>query len=254
MSRPPAQPPEKADLWARLRGATDARIGLGRSGDALPTGAMLRLQYAHALARDAVHAPLQARAIMDALEGLDAVVVESLAADRPTFLARPDLGRRLSQDARGRLAPGPYDVAFVLADGLCASAVAASGPAVAQALLARLPGWRAAPIVIARQARVALGDEIGALLEAEIVVVLIGERPGLSAADSLGAYITWRPAPGRLDSERNCVSNIRPAGLLPEEAAARIAWLLNAARRLRLTGVGLKEGYEPGEALDAPKG
>jgi ethanolamine ammonia-lyase small subunit len=246
--------PAPTDLFARLRRATDARIGLGRSGDALPTGAMLTLQHAHALARDAVHAPLEVADIVQALGGLDVIEVESLAPDRPTYLTRPDLGRRLSPSFRERLAPGPYDVALVLADGLCANAVAASGPAMAQALLARLPGWRAAPIVIARQARVALGDEIGALLGAEIVVVLIGERPGLSAADSLGAYVTWRPAVGRLDCERNCVSNIRPAGLLPDEAAARVAWLLNAARRLRLTGVELKEGYEPGRAVGAPRG
>jgi len=242
VSRPPARP----DVWARLRQATDARIGLGRSGHGLPTGAMLALQHAHALARDAVHTPLSVETVTAALAGLDTIPVDSLAGERRTYLTRPDLGRRLAAESRERLHPGDWDLAIVLADGLSPGAVAERGPAVARALLARLPGWRAAPIVVARQARVALGDEIGEQLGARMVVVLIGERPGLSAADSLGAYITWRPAVGRLDSERNCVSNIRPGGLPVDEAAARIAWLLTAAQGLQLTGVGLKDGYDPG--------
>ncbi len=251
MSRAPVRP----DAWARLRGATAARIGLGRSGAALPTAPMLALQHAHALARDAVRAPLDLDAVVGALGGLETIEVDSLAPDRRTYLTRPDLGRRLTAESRGRLAAGDWDLAIVLADGLSPAATAASGPAVARGLLARLPGWRAAPIVIARQARVALGDEIGALLGARMVAVLIGERPGLSAADSLGAYLTWRPEVGRLDSERNCVSNIRPAGLPPDAAAARIAWLLEAARGRRLTGVGLKDDVPPeGAQLPPPAG
>jgi ethanolamine ammonia-lyase small subunit len=240
-----SEPPARPDVWARLRNATDARIGLGRNGHGLPTRAMLDLEHAHALARDAVHTPFAVEVVIDTLQGLETVVVESLARERGVYLARPDLGRRLDQPSRDRLAPGDWDLAIVLADGLSPAAVAASGPAVVRALLARLPGWRVAPIVIARQARVALGDEIGARLGARMGVVLIGERPGLSAADSLGAYLTWDPRVGRLDSERNCVSNIRPAGLPAEAAAARIAWLLGAARGLGLTGVGLKDAFQP---------
>jgi ethanolamine ammonia-lyase small subunit len=242
--------PARHDVWARLRAATDARIGLGRSGDGLPTWAMLELQSAHALARDAVHAPLASEPIVAALVGLEAIEVESQAGDRRTYLTRPDLGRRLARAEAERLSPGDWDLSIVLADGLSPSAVAANGPALVHALLGRLPGWRIAPIVIARQARVALGDEIGALLGVAIVVVLIGERPGLSAANSLGAYMTWNPVVGRLDSERNCVSNIRPAGLSIPDAAARIAWLLNAARGGRLTGVGLKEAQFATPAIE----
>jgi ethanolamine ammonia-lyase small subunit len=244
------EPPARAEVWARLRGATAARIGLGRSGAGLPTAALLELEFADALARDAVHTPLASETIVATLRGLETIEVESQAGDRRTYLARPDLGRRLTPESRGRLLPAPRDLAIVLADGLSPAAVAANGPSVARGVLARLPQWRTAPIVIARQARVALGDEIGGLLGAMIVVVLIGERPGLSAADSLGAYITWRPAVGRLDSERNCISNIRPGGLSTEDAAARIVWLLNAARGAGLTGVGLREAQTGTPALE----
>jgi ethanolamine ammonia-lyase small subunit len=213
---------------------------------------MLALQYAHALARDAVHAPLDVRAVVLALDGLETIEVESQATDRYAYLTRPDLGRRLSPASAARLHRDRFDLAVVLADGLSAAAVAAGGPRLAHALLTRLPGWTIAPIVVATQARVALGDEVGGQQGAEIVVVLIGERPGLSAADSLGVYITWKPAVGRLDSQRNCISNIRPGGLSIDEAAGRIAWLLDAARRLRITGVGLKDGYERASAISGP--
>jgi ethanolamine ammonia-lyase small subunit len=243
-----SRPPVRTDVWARLRRVTAARIGLGRSGDGLPTSAMLDLQYAHALARDAVHTPLAVEAIVAALAGVQTIVVESLAGD--AYLTRPDLGRRLAPAEGDRLAADGCDLAIVLGDGLSAGAVAESGPPLVRALLARLTGWTPAPIVIARQARVALGDEIGARLGARIVIMLIGERPGLSAPASLGAYITWNPAVGRLDAERNCVSNIHPGGLSTDEAAGRITWLVNAARGLRLTGVGLKDGYLPHAAVE----
>jgi ethanolamine ammonia-lyase small subunit len=248
VSTAPAHP----DVWSRLRRATAARIGLGRSGDGLPTGALLELEAAHALARDAVHTPLAPAAILSGLGGLPMIEVESQAGDRRTFLERPDLGRRLAPAARARLAHGDFDLVVVLADGLSAGAVAASGPALARALLERLPGWRAAPILVAHQARVALGDEIGQALGAKLAIVLIGERPGLSAPESLGAYITWEPTLGRTDAERNCVSNIRRGGLAVDDAAARIAWLLRAARRLELTGVGLKDAYAGPAGLDPP--
>jgi ethanolamine ammonia-lyase small subunit len=241
------RPPVRTDVWARLRQVTAARIGLGRSGDGLPTTAMLDLQYAHALARDAVHTPLAVEAIVAALAGVQTIVVESLAGN--AYLTRPDLGRRLALADGDRLTAEGCDLAIVLGDGLSAGAVVESGPPLVHALLARLAGWTPAPIVIAREARVALGDEIGARLGARIVIMLIGERPGLSAPASLGAYITWNPAVGRLDAERNCVSNIRPGGLSIDEAAGRITWLVNAARGLRLTGVGLKDGYRPQAAI-----
>ena len=158
--------------------------------------------------------------------------------DRLTYLRRPDLGRRL--DPACELPRGDYDVAFVLADGLSARAVEAHAVPLLQACLARLQGWRIAPIVLAEQARVALGDEIGSRLNAACAAVLIGERPGLSAADSLGVYVTWQPQPGRQDSERNCISNIHGGGLDYEIAARMLVWLLTESRRRRLSGVGLK--------------
>jgi ethanolamine ammonia-lyase small subunit len=234
-----AEPP---DLW--LRGLTQARVGLGRSGAALPTAALLDFQLAHARARDAVHASFDAEALAAALGG---TVVASQAPDRATYLQRPDLGRRLA--AGSGLVRGDWDLAIMIGDGLSATAVAAHAAPVVAALLPLLRGWRVAPPVIARQARVALGDDVAAALGAQLVLVLIGERPGLSAADSLGAYLTFAPVAGTPDSRRNCVSNIRPPhGLGHGEAAARLAWLLNAARERRLTGVALKEAA----GADAP--
>jgi ethanolamine ammonia-lyase small subunit len=238
------------DPFAALRAATPARIGLGRAGQGLPTAAMLAFQLAHARAREAVFVDLDAPALAAVL-GPDTLVVSSQAASREAYLRRPDLGRRL--DRATRLPRGEADLAIVAADGLCAAALA-HAPSVIEALVPRLAGWRIAPLVVARQARVALGDEVAQRLGARCVLVLIGERPGLSAPDSLGAYLTWDPRVGRLDSERNCVSNIRPAGLPPAAAAAKLAWLLNEARRLGLSGVALKDRAEllaPPEATHA---
>jgi ethanolamine ammonia-lyase small subunit len=230
-----AEAPAKDPLEV-LRQATPARVALGRAGQGLPTAPMLAFQLAHAKARDAVHAALDVEALSAELGG-EVLVVKSAAPDRAAYLADPDLGRRLSSAA---LPHGDFDLAIVVGDGLSATAVQAHAAAVVAALGARLPGWRLAPVVIARQARVAIGDPIGEALGARAVVVLIGERPGLSAADSLGAYITWEPRPGRRDSERNCVSNIRSfGGLAPDQA--KIAWLLTEARRLQMTGVALKD-------------
>lgn len=247
------------DPWAELRAATGARVGLGRAGDALPTARVLELAAAHALARDAVHDPLVASALQAALPSVwaDGVVqVASAAPDRATYLRRPDLGRRLRDTDRALLAgraARPTDLAVILADGLSARAVHAHAPALLAAVLDRLEGWRIAPVVVAEQARVALGDEVGELLGARLVLVLIGERPGLSAPDSLGAYLTWDPRSGRRDSERNCVSNIRPPqGLTVDAAAVTIVNLLTAARNLELSGVDLKDDFasleEPGIA------
>jgi ethanolamine ammonia-lyase small subunit len=227
------------DPWEALRAATRARVALGRAGDALPTARELEFRAAHAAARDAVHAPLDAGAVRVALGG-DLLEVHSAAPDRPTYLQRPDLGRRLA--AGTSLPRADADLAVVIADGLSPRAVQEHAAGVTAALLERLPGWSVSPVVVAHQARVALGDEIGAALGVRAVVVLIGERPGLSAADSLGAYLTWEPRPGRIDAERNCVSNIRPPhGLTYAQAAGTLAALLTAARQLGASGVALKD-------------
>jgi len=233
----------RSDLWASLRAATPARIGLGRRGDAPPLEAMLAFQLAHARARDAVHTPLDVPALAASVR--DAIEVCSAALDRATYLRRPDLGRRLDAASRSALAgsagpEGGWDAVFVIADGLSATGVQQSAVSLLEACRARLIGWSVAPVVIATQARVALGDEIGALLQARLCVMLIGERPGLSVANSLGAYITWDPRIGRRDAERNCVSNIHPDGLSCAAAAERVTWLMTEARRRGLTGVALK--------------
>ncbi|MGY1829608.1 ethanolamine ammonia-lyase subunit EutC [Geodermatophilus sp. SYSU D01180] len=227
------------DPWAVLRSATRARVALGRAGDALPTHRELEFRAAHAAARDAVHSPLDVDAVRAALAG-EVLTVASAAPDRATYLQRPDLGR---QPAEGTALPRTgADLALVLADGLSPRAVQAHGPGLAAALLERLPGWSVAPLVVATQARVALGDAVGEALGVRAVVVLIGERPGLSSADSLGVYLTWDPRPGRVDSERNCVSNVRPPhGLSYAQAADTVAALLSSARELGASGVALKD-------------
>lgn len=230
-----ADPPALRD---RLRALTQARVALGRSGHGLPTRALLDFQLDHARARDAVHDVLTTEGFAAAL-GRPVIEVHSRAHDRATYLQRPDLGRVLAPDSR--LDATGDTLAIVVADGLSATAIHAHAASVVTALVDRLAGWRIAPVVLARQARVALGDEIGAALGVDLVVVLIGERPGLSAPDSLGAYITWQPRRGRRDSERNCVSNIRPPhGLGYATAAAVIAGLLDRARIAQITGVALK--------------
>ncbi|KQM66263.1 hypothetical protein ASE65_14585 [Sphingomonas sp. Leaf16] len=233
---------------------TQARIGLGRAGRGMATAPMLAFQLDHARARDAVHTPLDVAAVAAALSR-PAVVVDSNAADRPTYLTRPDLGRSLAPvplaELTARRGSG-CDLAIVLADGLSAAALHAHGAAVANGVMAALSDWRIAEPVIARQARVALGDAIGEALGAAIVLVLIGERPGLSAPDSLGAYLTWAPVTGRRDSERNCVSNIRPPrGLAYADACDTITWLLQEARRRGGSGVTLKDLRQSDHPRDA---
>ena len=241
------------DLMASLRHLTPARIALGRVGQALPTAAALDFQLAHARARDAVLAdwsiPELARAI-----ARPSIVVSSQAPEKQTYLQRPDLGRKLRPDSLARLKPADADVAFVLADGLSSAAPMRHAAPLLEALVACLPGWKIADIVIAERARVALGDAIGAALGARMVVVLIGERPGLSAPDSLGAYLTWAPAVGRTDNERNCVSNIRPPmGLGYADAADRISWLMIEARRLGHSGIALKDrSQRPADTISGP--
>ncbi|MEP9383214.1 ethanolamine ammonia-lyase subunit EutC [Nocardioides sp. KR10-350] len=239
-----------ADFWSRLRRTTPARIGLGRAGTGQPTAAVLAAGAAHAAARDAVHLPLDVDAVVAGLAalGLGApAVVASAAPDRATYLTRPDLGR-LPGSELPRIpttsTDGVPELAVVVADGLSAEAVHAHAVGLLQALLPLLDAvTTVAPPVVATQARVALGDHLGEALGARLVLVLIGERPGLSSADSLGAYLTWDPKPGIQDSARNCVSNIRPPHGLDYDTAARtIASLVAGARQLGATGVRLKDG------------
>ncbi|WP_449348871.1 ethanolamine ammonia-lyase subunit EutC [Streptomyces shaanxiensis] len=248
-----------SDLWSALRRRTQARIGLGRAGSALPTRHRLELQAAHAAARDAVHSPFAPDVIAAGLPGTPTVRVRSAAADRLTYLQRPDLGRRLDPVDRAHLPTGDWDVVFVVADGLSSRAVHEHAAAVVRATTARLGDWRIAPVVLAEQARVALGDDVAAAMDTAMVVVLIGERPGMSAADSLGAYLTYGPKPGvTTDADRNCLSNIRPPlGLSYEGAAGKLAGLMGRARELGRTGVELKDDHDheeaPGVAPEHPE-
>jgi ethanolamine ammonia-lyase small subunit len=235
------------DRWAPLRRFTAARIALGRAGVSLPTDRALEFQAAHAAARTAVHRPLDAAGLAARLaDRFPAVhVVGSAAPDRATYLQRPDLGRRLSDAGAAALAGAARgcDVGVIVCDGLSALAVERNAEGFVGAFLPRAArqGWRVGPLVVATQARVALGDGIGAALGARVALVLIGERPGLSAADSLGLYLTHDPRPGRTDAERNCVSNVRAGGLSWDEAAYRAEYLIAEALRRGLTGVALKD-------------
>ncbi len=235
-----------ADFWSALRVGTPARIGIGRAGSAQTTVSVLDAGASHAAARDAVHTPLDVEAVVADLAGLGLgtpIVVASRAKDRSTYLTRPDLGRTLGSELEPPADGAESALVIVVADGLSATAVQEHAANLIRSLLAVLP----APItvglpVVATQARVALGDHIGAALKAQLVLVLIGERPGLSSSDSLGAYLTWAPQLGVLDSARNCVSNIRPPHGLDYDTAARtIASLIAGARELGVTGVRLKD-------------
>jgi ethanolamine ammonia-lyase small subunit len=249
-------------MAARLRSLTPARVALRRSGISIATGELLDFQLAHARARDAVHAALQAAsltaALRQSLTGLkfDVIPLHSAAKDRQAYLQSPDLGRILDETSRQRLqdvASQPFDLSIVLADGLSALAVERHAtPLLAEllpALLQSSPELRLAPICIVEQGRVAVADEVAHALPAALAIVLIGERPGLSSPDSLGAYITWQPQPGiTTDAERNCISNIRAEGLSYPQAAARLLHYIREARARRLTGVALKD---PDPALES---
>jgi ethanolamine ammonia-lyase small subunit len=235
-----------AALRRAARELTPARIGLGRTGVSLETRYLLDFQQAHALARDAVHArldPASLAASLTAIVGNQVLRMRSAAPDRTTYLQRPDLGRVLSEAGRESLIrhspESGFDLALIVVDGLSALAVERHAAPLITELLPHLDSWSLAPLCVVEQGRVAIGDEIGAAFQASAAVVLIGERPGLSSPDSLGAYITWSPRPGRTDAERNCVSNIRSEGLTYPLAAAQIAAILAEARRCRVTGVTL---------------
>ncbi|HZC56384.1 MAG TPA: ethanolamine ammonia-lyase subunit EutC [Xanthobacteraceae bacterium] len=235
------------EIWNDLRRLTAARIGLRRAGASVATRDMLDFQLAHARARDAVHAPLDEAKLAADLAGLGAPVIAtaSAAGDRQTYLMRPDLGRQLvaGADAALKAHRGDFDVVFVIADGLSARAVALHAqPVLSRAIPALRAGdWKIAPLVIVRYGRVAVGDVVAATLSAECAVVLIGERPGLSAPDSMGAYLTWQPQAQTTDAERNCISNIRPEGIDYESASFKLTHLLRAMRARGLSGVALKD-------------
>jgi ethanolamine ammonia-lyase small subunit len=257
--------------WQALRQFTAARIALGRAGVSLPTAPQLVFQLAHAQARDAVHLALDTETLRGELQqagipGADACqVLDSAAVDRLTYLQRPDLGRRLSDASRAVLSSAAgtsqapeeriYDLAFVIADGLSSLAIARNAVPFLQAVQQRIASrnWTQAPPTIVRQGRVAIGDEIGSLLRTRLVVVMIGERPGLSSPDSMGLYLSWMPRVGMTDAERNCISNVRPEGMRYDEAAGKLDYLLAEAHRRRLTGVDLKDESEgDAQALAAP--
>lgn len=261
--------------WHRLREFTDARIALGRAGVSLPTGELLAFQLAHAQAQDAVHLPLDAAKLEAELthyfeneapksfNHLSSVVLHSAAENRYDYLQRPDLGRKLSDISHQQLvelvdgldnnimdSSSPYDLAIVIVDGLSSHAAQNNALPMLKALLPLLDNqsepWLLAPISIVEQGRVAVADQIGHCLNASAVLVMIGERPGLSSPDSLGLYLTWAPQPGRTDAERNCISNVRPAGLKFVNAAHRLLYLLGEARKRQITGVKLKDRTDDG--------
>lgn len=247
--------PVTENPWQALRQFTDARIALGRAGVSQPTSSQLDFQLAHAQARDAVHRELDAVALaaqLATLPGLaPALVLHSAAPDRATYLQRPDLGRQLDAPSRAAITAQPCDLALVIADGLSALAIAQNVVPFLGVLLGRLQQeqWTIAAPVIVSQGRVAVGDEIGQLLQARAVVVLVGERPGLSSPDSMGLYLTWAPQVGLTDASRNCISNVRPAGLAYADAAHTLHYLLSEARRRGLSGVALKDDTEAAPAL-----
>ena len=226
---------------------TPARVGLGRSGASLPTKALLEFALDHARARDAVHAAFDIAGVVTGLDalGLETLRVSSHAHTRKDYLRRPDLGRKLDPVSRAALAgrDGTCQLAIAIGDGLSPAAVNAHAVEVIRSLAPKLAarGIDIGLVVVAFGARVALGDEIGALLGARIILMLIGERPGLSAPHSLGAYLTFGPRVGLTDADRNCVSNIHASGLGYDEAAFKIAWLIREALARRTSGVALKD-------------
>ena len=252
---PPAPTPDTP--WNRLRQWTPARIALGASGGSVPTNAALDFRLSHALARDAVQRAFDAANLVKRIEelGLPFRELRSAVLDRATYLRRPDLGRVLNEDSRTTLdalgiAEGPFDLVIVCSDGLSAVAAEAQIVPLLEALVPRLDGWKLAPVLVVPFARVALMDDAGERLKAKLALILLGERPGLGSADSLGAYFVHDPRVGRTDGERNCLSNIRASGLAPDVAAETLARLLAESRRLGISGVGLKDMTGLGSAFE----
>lgn len=258
MSDKPVSKVVHQDPWAFLKHHTDARIGLGRAGVSLPTAALLQFQLAHAQAQDAVHTPLDTQALITQLAAItqqyslgEPLQLHSQAEDRRMYLHRPDLGRLLDEPSASKLAtqaggtPEPCDLAIAIVDGLSSKAITDNTLDFLSELLPALlqddQDWQLAPLSIVGQGRVAIGDDIGERLNARTVLVLVGERPGLSSPDSLGLYLTWAPRVGLTDESRNCISNVRKAGLIYRDAVRKTLYLLKESRRLELSGVNLKE-------------
>ncbi|NMX73492.1 ethanolamine ammonia-lyase subunit EutC [Pseudomonas sp. WS 5532] len=251
MKEPPVQLDLPDNPWLELRRLTPARIALGRTGTSIPTNAQLDFQFAHAQARDAVHLPFDHAGLSSQMaeRGRDSLLLHSAAVDRHMYLQRPDLGRRLSDESAQSLRdyadanPGGVDLAVVVADGLSALAVHKH----TLPFLTRMEeqtqaeGWSLSPVILVEQGRVAVADEVGQLLGAKMVVILIGERPGLSSPDSLGLYFTYNPKVGLTDAYRNCISNVRLEGLSYGMAAHRLLYLMKEACRRQLSGVNLKD-------------
>ncbi|MEH6355961.1 MAG: ethanolamine ammonia-lyase subunit EutC [Marinobacter sp.] len=273
----PHAEPVTENVWRRLNAFTDARVGLGRSGISVPTKHLLAFQLAHAQAIDAVHTQLDTKDLADELMTQDwaqscaPLVLHSRATDRATYLQRPDYGRRLDDASAQTLdqhradnAAG-YDLAIAIVDGLSSLAIEKNTLPFLQALFAHLniiqdetkvtknPHWRIAPLCLVEQGRVAIGDDICERLNAKCVLVLIGERPGLSSPDSLGLYLTWGGKVGYTDAYRNCISNVRPAGLAHQEAARKAFYLLTEARTLKLSGIKLKDRSDDDLIIDKSK-
>lgn len=235
------------DAWQSLKKYTTARIALGKTGTAIPLTELLQFRLAHAHARDAVYSQLDTDRLVKALQSfqLPVFLLNSRAANRHEYLQRPDLGRRLNDASVAQLkdAGSKTDITLIIADGLSATAINNHLTALSEALIPQLKaaGFSIAPLCIVQQARVAVGDEVASLLNASMSIVLIGERPGLSSPDSLGAYLTYQPSIGLTDESRNCISNIRTEGLSYTEAAAKIFYLVKEAFRLQYSGVQLKD-------------
>ncbi len=244
-----------------MRRYTDARIGLGRAGVSLPTSELLAFQLAHAQARDAVHFPLDVDQLAIGLGSFEHTAalgyplkLHSRADDRFIYLQRPDLGRQLSEPSKKQLRDqtsadaAQFDIAIVVADGLSSAAIQNHAAPFLDHFLRNMGvlnlKWKLAPLTVVQQGRVAVGDEVAAALNARMVVIVIGERPGLSSPDSLGIYLSFNPQRALSDAQRNCISNVRPAGLSFEDASQRLLYLIREADRLKLSGVGLKDRSE----------
>lgn len=238
---------EPINPLAALKEFTAARIALGRVGASIPLKQSLEFKLAHAHARDAVYSTLRVDELTTKLSlfNLPVLHLHSKALTRHKYLKRPDLGRRLDENSSAILSDynSGADVAILIADGLSAEAVNENASCLLEILLPMLisAGLSVAPICLVEQGRVAIGDDVGFLLNAKLSVVLIGERPGLSAADSMGAYLTYNPRPGLTDESRNCISNIRPEGLIYQAAAEKIFYLITESFRRRISGVDLKD-------------
>jgi ethanolamine ammonia-lyase small subunit len=251
---PPSPGTPATDSWQGLRRYTAARIALGHTGGSQRTESVLDFRLSHARARDAVHSPFDADALEQQLRarGLFTFRLATAATDRRTYLLRPDLGRKLDNPSRQRIFAnlnrwGHCDLAIIVSDGLAAQAAGHHATATLAPLVGELlaNSWSLFPIFVVPFARVKLQDEIGELLGARQTLMLLGERPGLGSPDSLGAYFTFNPHAACTDADRNCISNIRPEGLPPVDAADKLARLLAESARLSLSGVALKDSDLP---------